>query len=76
MTVEVSNAGPAPAPDVVFTDALPAGLGEVVLPDGCTLDAGAIMCAIGELAVDGSATRVITAPVDATAAERCPTPPS
>ena len=66
-TLQVSNAGPASAPDVVLTDALPAGLGEPVLPDGCTLTAGTVSCPIGELAVGGSVTRVITAPVDAAA---------
>jgi len=66
-SIQISNAGPAPAPDVVLTDALPAGLGDPALPAGCTLLARTVTCPIGELAVNGSATRVITAPVDADA---------
>jgi uncharacterized repeat protein (TIGR01451 family) len=63
-TIEVGNAGPAVAPDVVLTDPLPAGVTEPVLPADCSLLTGTITCAVGELAVDGTATRVISAAVD------------
>ena len=64
-TIQVHNTGPAAAPDVVLTDALPAGLGEPDLPDGCTLTGRTISCSIGELAVEDTATKIITAAVDA-----------
>ncbi len=65
-TIEVGNAGPAVAPDVVLTDPLPAGVADPVLPADCSLLTGTITCAVGELAVGGTATRVISAAVDPT----------
>ena len=63
-TLEVGNRGPAVALGVLLTDPLPAGLGAPVLPAGCVLTGGTVACAVGDLPVDGVASRVITATVD------------
>ena len=58
-TLEVSNAGPGVARDVVVTDNLPGGLAwtvdEANLPDGvvCDITDGVLTCLIGDLAVPG-----------------------
>jgi uncharacterized repeat protein (TIGR01451 family)/LPXTG-motif cell wall-anchored protein len=64
-TITVSNAGPSVATDVLISDALPAGLvpGAEVVAGACI----ALPCTIASLAVGGSATITVTAPVDSAA---------
>ncbi len=63
-TVEVQNAGPSMAPDVVVTDTLPAGL-TLVSTSGCAEDpSGVAICSLGDLAVNGTVSYTITVQVD------------
>ncbi|WP_456376660.1 isopeptide-forming domain-containing fimbrial protein [Thiolapillus sp.] len=63
-TVEVQNAGPSMAPDVVVTDTLPAGL-TLVSTSGCAEDPnGVATCSLGNLGVNGTASYTITVQVD------------
>jgi uncharacterized repeat protein (TIGR01451 family) len=50
---------PVPAPGVVLTDTLPAGVTFVSAP-GCTQSSGVVTCPIGNLAPGATATRTIT----------------
>ena len=66
-TIVVSNAGPADAEDVVVQDQFPAGVTPLNSEtSGCTIADDTLTCDIGSLAVDDSATIVVTATVDAT----------
>ena len=58
-----NNNGPAVAYDSVVTDTLPAGVAFVSAP-GCTLDAGTVRCAIGDIAVGASNTVLLTVRVN------------
>ncbi|HNB50776.1 MAG TPA: proprotein convertase P-domain-containing protein, partial [Anaerolineales bacterium] len=63
-TVEVSNAGPATAHNVVVTDTLPAGVTFVSATAGCTNDGGVVTCDLGDVASGGSATVEIVVTAD------------
>jgi uncharacterized repeat protein (TIGR01451 family) len=61
--LEVTNAGPSDAPNVVITDNLPYGH-QLVSSSGCAEDPdGAPTCSLGTLAAGGSATVTLTATV-------------
>ena len=63
-TLEVQNAGPSMAPDVVVTDTLPAGL-TLISTSGCAEDPnGVVTCSLGNLAVNGTVSYTITVQVD------------
>lgn len=63
-TIEVQNAGPSMAPDVVVTDTLPAGL-TLVSTSGCAEDpSGVVTCSLGDLVVNGTTSYAITVRVD------------
>jgi uncharacterized repeat protein (TIGR01451 family)/fimbrial isopeptide formation D2 family protein len=62
-TLSVTNAGPDPATNVTIDDPLPSGTTFVSASPGCTLAAGVVHCAVGDLVVGQSATRTITTTV-------------
>ncbi len=63
-TIDVSNAGPSTAVNVVVTDNLPAGV-SLVSTSGCAEDpSGAPTCSLGDIAGGGSASYTITVDVD------------
>jgi uncharacterized repeat protein (TIGR01451 family)/fimbrial isopeptide formation D2 family protein len=63
-TIQVQNAGPSLAPNVVVTDTLPTGL-TLVSTSGCAEDPnGVVTCSLGDLAVNGTASYTITVQVD------------
>lgn len=70
-TLSVSNAGPAPAQNVVLTDALPAGLEFVsIAASGLSCSGGPVIsCQVDTLAVGASASVVINVRAPAEAAE-------
>ena len=63
-TIEVSNAGPSDAQNVVVTDTLPAGV-TLVATSGCAEDpAGVPTCTLGTIAAGGSASYTVMVTVD------------
>ncbi|WP_457668343.1 isopeptide-forming domain-containing fimbrial protein [Thiolapillus sp.] len=63
-TIEVQNAGPSLAPDVVVTDTLPAGL-TLVSTSGCAEDPnGVVSCSLGDVPVNGTASYTISVQAD------------
>ena len=62
-SILVTNAGPAAAQDVVMTDPVPAGLGAVTVPAGCTLADTTVRCALGSIAAQAVVPLQITATV-------------
>jgi len=64
-TIEVTNAGPSDADNVVVTDTLPAGL-TFVSTTGCAEDPnGAPTCSLGTIAAGGSASYTLSVSADA-----------
>jgi uncharacterized repeat protein (TIGR01451 family) len=66
-TLDVSNAGPATATNVVVTDPLPAGTTFVSASAGCTESAGTVTCTIASLASGASQSFSITVNVNTSA---------
>jgi LPXTG-site transpeptidase (sortase) family protein len=63
-TVDVSNAGPSDAQNVVVTDTLPAGV-TFVSTSGCAEDPNGVpTCSLGDIAASGSASYTIMVNVD------------
>ncbi|MEM7323863.1 MAG: DUF11 domain-containing protein, partial [Actinomycetota bacterium] len=62
-TVEVSNAGPDSAENVVATDTLPAGV-TLQATTGCQQDPNGLTCSLGTIAVGGTASYTISVQVD------------
>ncbi|MBM7775601.1 putative repeat protein (TIGR01451 family) [Actinokineospora baliensis] len=63
----VTNNGVSTARDVVLTDQLPASVGNIVVPAGCTLQTNRLVCTLGDIAPGDSATVFISGQVSATA---------
>jgi uncharacterized repeat protein (TIGR01451 family) len=64
-TLQVNNAGPNPATDIVLTDTLPAGVSYVSDNRSCGHIGGVVTCDLGELLASGSASVQIVVLVDA-----------
>lgn len=62
--LSVSNAGPQSATGVIATVAVPAGLSIADVPAGCSAQATAIACSIGELASGTSASFALSLHID------------
>ena len=68
--LRADNSGPSAAVGVVITDTLPAGLTDISVPAGCTLDVLTVTCPVGTLdSGDTSATFTIAATVPLTMAD-------
>jgi uncharacterized repeat protein (TIGR01451 family) len=65
-TIAVSNGGPGVATGVTMTDTLPTGSGVSwsTTTAGCSVSAGTLSCAFGDLAPNGSASVHVTSPTD------------
>jgi uncharacterized repeat protein (TIGR01451 family) len=67
-TIDVSNAGPDEAPNVVVTDPIPSELtfeSATATQGSCSESGGTVTCALGTLAVDSSATITINTTANA-----------
>ncbi|MBI1294078.1 DUF11 domain-containing protein [bacterium] len=66
-TLVVTNNGPAAATGVTITDTLPVSVSFGSATAGCTENSGVVVCAVGSLAVNGSATFTIAVSTDSNA---------
>ncbi|WP_026423909.1 CARDB domain-containing protein [Actinokineospora inagensis] len=63
----ITNNGSSQARGVVVTDQLPASVGNVTVPTGCTLTGRALVCSLADLAAGDSTTLTVTGVVNADA---------